>query len=101
MTEFEQILNNGNRTEIRDYVCAKRITAYSIQSKNQDVIVVAHVKDAIRKARTICRDKKQQVTIVLHSPFDFWHEIIHVHYGDKKLKWFYCHVDYLDCKGKY
>lgn len=88
-----------NHKDVNDIVCRERLIINSVvYNHGQSVILVKGLRKAKGIARKVCKETKCNVIINHHQPWDSWREFISVHYGTKRLRWFYLHVDALVAK---
>ena len=94
----DAIVANDHKS-VNDIVCIERLLLYSVVYNNgKTVKLVDNLKDAKILARQICRETHDTVDVNFHHPFDSWRNFMSVFHRERRLKWYYLHVDALAAK---
>lgn len=94
---LESAIISNNHKGVNDIVCRERLIVYSVVYA-RNVILAENLREAKQIARKICKETKEHVIVNFHQPWDPWRVFISVHYGNKRLHWYYTHVDALEAK---
>ena len=78
-----------------DFIYRKRLILFSVDRE----IFVDNLREAKNLARKKCKEQKCHVSVYHHSPFEINREYISIFYGEKRLKYFYLHLDALCAKS--
>lgn len=100
MPTLESAILSGDHKEVFDTVCRDRLIINSVvYNDGKSLLMVESLRNAKIIARKLCKETKKRVVINHHQPFDPWREYINVYYGDRRLKWYYLHIDALAVKN--